>query len=214
MKLARGPREPMLPAAARALAIDTRAQVALLVEGWSDQAAVETLARMRGLDLRAGGIVAIPIGGITNLRAFVLELGPAGLGLALVGLCDAAEEAYTRRTLERAGLGAAPDREALEALGFFVCEADLEDELIRALGPHAVEAVLREQGELESFRRFQNQPAQRGRELKLQLRRFMGTRATRKIRYGTLLVEALGARDVPRPLSLVIERAGAAHRRR
>ena len=51
----------------------------------------------------------------------------------------------------------------MEALGFFVCEADLEDELIRALGPDAVEAVVEAHGELGSFRTLQKQPAWRGR---------------------------------------------------
>ena len=102
-------------------------------------------------------------------------------------------------------MGPVPTRADLEALGFFVCEADLEDELIRAAGSAAVEAVLHEQGELGSFRRFQDQPAQRERGVHAQLRRFLGTRARRKIRYGTLLVEAIALSRMPRPLVLVVE---------
>jgi hypothetical protein len=60
------------------------------------------------------------------------------------------------------------------------------------------------EGELDSFRRFQDQPAQRGRNVSAQLRRFMGTRARRKIRYGSLLVNALDLQRVPRPLELVL----------
>ena len=48
-------------------------------------------------------------------------------------------------------------------------------------------------------RRFQDQPAQPARERHAQLRRFMGTRARRKIRYGALLTNALDLRCVPRP---------------
>jgi len=70
--------------------MEVGARTAVLVEGWSDQAAVETLARRRGLDFRAERILTIPIGGITNLGAFVHELGPSGLRLGLAGLCDAA----------------------------------------------------------------------------------------------------------------------------
>ena len=79
----------------------------------------------------------------------------------------------------------------MEALGFYVCVADLEDELIRALGAAAVEQVVDAQGELGSFRTFQKQPAQQGRTVEEQLRRFMGTRSGRKVRYATLLVDAL-----------------------
>jgi hypothetical protein len=37
-----------------------------------------------------------------------------------------------------------------------------------------------------------------------QLRRFIGTRSGRKIRYGRLLVEALDLAEVPRPLDRVL----------
>jgi len=191
------------------LALDANASAVILVEGWSDQAAVDTLARRRGWDLQTEGILTLPIGGVTNLGAFVQVLGASGLGLRLAGLCDAAEENYVRRTLERAGLGTDLNRAGLEAIGFFICEADLEDELIRALGPTAVEAILDVQGELNSFRRFQEQPAQRGRNLDAQLRRFMGTRARRKVRYGSLLTDAIGLAKVPRALDLVIACARA-----
>ncbi len=184
------------------------ARTAILVEGWSDQAAVEALARRRDLDLRAAGIGVVPIGGITNVGKFVAALGPPGLGLRLGGLCDAAEEPYLLHSLQRAGLAGAVTRAEAERIGFFVCDADLEDELIRALGTTAVERILEAEGELDSFRTFQVQPAQRGRETQAQLRRFIGTRARRKIRYGTLLVDALDPERVPRPLDLVLIHAG------
>jgi hypothetical protein len=53
---------------------------------------------------------------------------------SLAGLCDAAEEGYFRRALARAGVGSPLSRADMEALGFYVCGADLEEELIRALG--------------------------------------------------------------------------------
>jgi hypothetical protein len=98
---------------------------------------------------------------------------------------------------------------AAQALGFFVCDADLEDELIRALGTAAVEQVIASEGELGSFRRFQAQPFQQAQDHQAQLRRFMGTRAGRKVRYGALLVEALALDRVPRSLDLVLARARA-----
>ncbi|HEX3528180.1 MAG TPA: TOPRIM nucleotidyl transferase/hydrolase domain-containing protein [Thermoanaerobaculia bacterium] len=198
----------MSPTAAVELLNGARAHTAILVEGWSDQAALEALARRRDLDLRAEGIGVVPMGGITNVAKFADALGPRGLGLRLGGLCDAAEEPYLLRSLCRAGLAGAGagdlTRAEAEKLGFFVCDADLEDELIRALGTTAVERILAAEGELNSFRRFQDQPAQRGRETHAQLRRFIGTRARRKIRYGTLLVDALDLERVPRPLDLVL----------
>jgi hypothetical protein len=195
--------------AACELLIGANARAAILVEGWSDQGALESLALRQGWNLTAEGIGIVPMGGITNIGKFTEVLGPRGLGFRLAGLCDAAEEPYVTRTLQRIGLGSAPNREEAEALGFFVCEADLEDELIRALGTAAVERIIEVEGELESFRRFQDQPAQRGRSTHAHLRRFTGTRAGRKIRYGSLLVDALPLEQAPRALDLVL----AYHRR-
>ena len=202
-----GPRPPLAAGDACRIATDAEARAAILVEGWSDQAAVETLAQRRALDLRAEGIVVVPIGGVTNLGRFIDALGARGLGLALAGLYDVGEERHVLRSLERCALGAGLTREAAQALGFFVCDADLEDELIRALGTAAVERVIEAEGELASFRRFQAQPFQQRQDHHAQLRRFMGTRSGRKVRYGTLLVAALAQGQMPRSLDLVLEHA-------
>ena len=202
-----GPRPPLTASAARQLAADAGARAAILVEGWSDQAAVETLAQRRSIDLRAEGIAVVPIGGVTNLGHFIDALGARGLGLVLAGLYDVGEERHVLRSLERCGLGAGLTRAAAQALGFFVCDADLEDELIRALGAAAALRVIEAEGELASFRRFQAQPFQQGQDRHAQLRRFMGTRAGRKVRYGSLLVAALAQGQMPRPLDRVLEHA-------
>jgi hypothetical protein len=144
------------------------------------------------------------MGGAGNIGGFLHRFGGMGVGVRLAGLCDAAEEADFRRGLERAGFGPDLTRADMEELGFFVCVADLEDELIRSLGGAAVEEVIRAQGELESFRTFQKQPAQRRRAHEAQLRRFMGTTSGRKIRYASALVDALDLHRVPRPLDGVL----------
>jgi hypothetical protein len=202
-----GPRPPLDPDAARRLVSAAQARAAILVEGWSDQAALEALARRRGRDLRAEGIVVVPIGGATNVHRFVQALGPRGLGVRLAGLCDIAELRHVQRGLERAGVATragVTTGAGTEDHGFYACDADLEDELIRALGTAAVERVLDAEGELVSFRRFQDQPAQRSRDLHAQLRRFLGTRAGRKVRYGALLVDALDLDRVPHALDLAL----------
>jgi hypothetical protein len=85
-----------------------------------------------------------------------------------------------------------------------VCTADLEDELIRALGTGEVEQIIQAQGELRSFRTFQQQPAQRQRSTAEQLHRFMGTRSGRKSQYARLLAAALDLGQIPRPLHRVL----------
>jgi hypothetical protein len=92
----------------------------------------------------------------------------------------------------------------METLGFYVCAADLEEELIRALGAASVEQVIRSQGEIRSLRILQRQPAQRGFRPDRQLHRFIGTRSGRKSQYARLLMAALDLSRVPRPLDRVL----------
>ncbi len=199
-----GPGAGPAEAQARELAAGGRLRTAVLVEGVSDAAALEALAARYGRDLAADGVAVVPLGGATSIGRFLRLLGPQGLDVRLAGLCDAAEECYFLRGLERAGVGAGLTREGLAELGFCVCEADLEDELIRALGADCVQEIVAAEGELRSFRTFQKQPAQRERSVEQQLRRFLGTHSGRKAQYGRSLVDGLDLARTPRPLSRVL----------
>ena len=181
-----------------------KARTVVLVEGISDRLALEALAERYGRDLEAERVSIVPIGGAHAIGSFLERFGPRGLDVRLAGLCDAGEEVHFRRGLERAGLGAELTRAGMEALGFFVCVADLEDELIRALGPATVQEVVAANGDLGPFRTLQKQPAWQRRPLAEQLRRFMGSGGRRKTRYARFLVEALALEDVPRPLDAVL----------
>lgn len=194
----------MHDAAARSVSAGIDARAVVLVEGLSDQAAVEALAERHGRNLDAEGVAVVPVGGSKNIRRFLELFGPHGFGLRLAGLYDAGEERDYQRGLERSGIGTDLSRLDMEALGFYVCVVDLEDELIRALGAGSVEQLLESEGELPSFRIMQKQPAQQGRTVESQLHRFMGSKSGRKIRYGRLLVEALDLDHVPRPLDRVL----------
>lgn len=203
--LAAGERDaPRGAAAVHPLVAGVDLRSVVLVEGVSDQLALEALAERRGRNLDAEGVSVVAMGGATTIGRFLDLFGPQGFDVGLAGLCDAAEEGDFRRGLRRAGLGDRVTRAEMEALGFYVCVADLEDELIRSLGATRVEEVVDAQGELGSFRTLQKQPAQRERSVEQQLRRFMGTRGGRKIRYARLLVDALDLSRVPRPLDRVL----------
>jgi hypothetical protein len=176
----------------------------ILVEGVSDQSAIEALAAHQGRNLAGERVFVVPMGGATNIAPFVDLFGPGGLRARLAGLYDEGEEDVVRRGLARAGLTPGPARADLERLGFYVCVTDLEDELIRSLGTATVERIIAGQGELASFRTFCRQPAQRTRSREQQLRRFMGTRAGRKIHYGRVLASSLDLTRIPRPLDRVL----------
>jgi hypothetical protein len=203
-QLAGGGEAPLVAAAAHTLAAGVDPRTVVLVEGISDQVALEAIAGRRGRDLAAESIAVVPMGGARNIRRFLELFGPRGLDVRLAGLCDAREEADLRRGLEGAGLGSDLSRADMEALGFYLCVADLEDELIRCLGAAAVEQVVEAQGELGSFRTFQQQPAWQGRSSQAQLRRFIGTHSGRKVRYARLLIDTLELTSVPWPLDRVL----------
>ncbi len=116
----------------------------------SDRSAVEALGRRRVTPLD-GRVAVMATGGVTNIRHFVERYGverdgPTGLGLRLTGLCDAGD---VERVLERCGL---PTRGALDAVGFFVCDSDLEDEWIGVIGCGGMERFIATQGEPAAFR--------------------------------------------------------------
>jgi hypothetical protein len=190
--------EAALRATADALAKVGNAATVVLVEGISDQLALETAAANRGRDLDAERVVIAPIGGAHAIARFLTNLGT---GVRVAGLCDLHEEEVFRRGLAGAGIGAPRTRADMELLGFYVCVRDLEDELIRAMGMAAVEDLLDAHGDLAAFRSFQNQPAWRGRPRDAQMRRFLCSGSRRKLRYVRLLVEAAIGRDaLPHPL--------------
>lgn len=197
--------------------LDAAVREVLLVEGPSDRAAVLRAAALLGRDLHAQGTLVVSMQGVTNVRRHLAEL--AGSAVRVGGLCDRHEVGVVARalssralpdgTLARPGSAVEPTPEALAEHGFYVCDLDLEDELIRALGVEAVEQVVTEQGDLRSLRSMQQQPAQRDRPADAQLRRFLGSGSGRKVRYAPLLVEALGADRLPAPLRSLLESRSA-----
>src|SRR5437763_10505779 len=156
----------------------------VLVEGITDRIALEAVAAKLGRDLVGDGVEIVPIGGAQAIRRAFAPYD----GERVAGLCDAGEERWFRRVLGDAT---------------HVCVKDLEDELIRALGAERVQDVVAAQGELDTFRSFQNQVYWRGRPVERQLRRWLQN-GGRYLRYPPLLVEAMEPGEIPRPLAGVL----------
>jgi hypothetical protein len=157
----------------------------VLVEGVTDRIALEAVAQRLGLALDETEIV--PIGGAQAVRRAAAQFE----GERLAGLCDVGEERWFRRVLGDAT---------------YVCVEDLEDELIRALGADRVQQVVAAQGELDTFRNFQNQLFWRGRPVEAQLRRWLQN-GGRQHRYPPSLVAAMERDEIPRPLVDVLGHA-------
>lgn len=191
-------------ATARALAKVRDASAIIIVEGISDQIALETLATRRRRDLTAEHVVILPVGGAHAVSRYLTRFGPAGADLTLAGLCDAGEEDVLRRSLANAGFGPLPTRADMQRLGFHVCVVDLEDELIRAVGVARVEELFDAHGDLSAFRTMRSQAAWRDRPVVAQMRRFLSGGSRRKLRYARILVEAVDLDRVPQPLDAVL----------
>ena len=145
----------------------------------------ETLAARAGRDLEAEGVSIVPMGGATNIREFVDRFGPQGSISELAGLCDEREQHLFRAALEHV----------------FVCVADLEDELIRALGT----------ARRRSTSSTRKASSRRSGSCRSNPTNEAGTSTSscgdswapvpgRKLHYARVLVEALDLGSVPRPL--------------
>lgn len=158
----------------------------VLVEGESDRVAVETLARRRGRDLAAESVAVLAIGGAQAVGRVLRDWD----GARVAGLCDAREADVFVRALGR---------------GAFVCDPDLEGELVRALGADRVLELVEARGQLGSFLTYQKQPAKRAWALEQQVH---GWLHNWKVRYAAPLVEALDLARVPPPLDGVLDYVG------
>lgn len=193
--------EPARVAACRAIADAEHARAVVLVEGVSDQIAIETLGAARGEDMT--DIAVFPTGGAHAFGPFIQHFGPRGRALRLSGLCDLAEASIVRAALVAGGL-LDPTRDIAHA-NFYTCDRDLEDELIRALGVDAAIAVIDGQDDLHRLRTMQRQPEWRNRPATDQIRRFIGSGSRRKLRYAAAFVNALPPERAPQPLREVLD---------
>jgi hypothetical protein len=156
----------------------------VLVEGESDRVALLALAHRLGADPRLLDVVVMS--GVTNLRRHLLALP----GEDPVVLHDAGEAAYVERTL--AALGRDVPR--------FACDADLEDELVRALGIPRVVELITQAGDRTPWETLRHQPFHRERGEAAVMRRFFGTTSGRKAKYAEILAGALTPAQAPAPM--------------
>lgn len=182
-----GPDAP-IRATADAVVRAEHASTVVLVEGISDQIAIETLAKRMGRDLAAERIVVVPIGGAQAISHFVQKFRSQP-DVRILGLCDRAEATVYEQAF------------GVEAAGsFFACDPDLEHELIRAMDRNELEALIESEGELGALRTMQKQSAWIGRDFTDQVHRWIRTRARRSSRYALLVVSAAPEDRLPAPL--------------
>ena len=175
----------------------------VLLEGPSDVAAVRAVAAACGVTATAHRYELIDMGGVTNIRRHLMALRTASVPTRVIGMCDVGEARFFVRALQSRCDGLQP-REVLAEHGFYVCDADLEDELIRALGPERVVSVLGRLGLGGRLTTFQRQPAWRDRPLHEQLHRFAGVASGRKTLLAGALAEGLAPDEVPAPLRRLV----------
>ena len=184
-------------ATSRALArLDGAARV-ILVEGISDQIAVEAVAERAGTNLAGRGIVVVPMGGIHALPSYLRRIASMPAGTELVGVYDVGEAAVVANAF-----GCRIDH--ITDFGFHACVDDLEDELIAAVGAERVVALIESHGDGRPLRTLQHQEEWRDRRLPSQIRRFIGSGARRKLRYARVLGLEVPPERVPIALRAVL----------
>lgn len=179
----------------------------VLLEGVSDIAAVRAVAATCGVAL--DDVELVDLRGVTNVQRELVALQRAGGEVAVHGLCDAPEVRFVEHALRRVGCPVR-DSSDLAAYGFFVCQADLEEELIRALGNERAVDVIETLGLAQKLHTLRQQPAWQDHSLATQLHRFCGVASGRKELLAGALAAALGPHDMPDPLQRLIERIAAA----
>ncbi|MBF4161993.1 hypothetical protein [Nocardioides acrostichi] len=168
----------------------------VLLEGASDVAAVETAAEVAGVAL--DGVDLVSMGGVTNIGRHLRAADSEGIDLR--GMCDAAESPFVVRALRAIGYRV-DDPDHLPSAGFWVCDRDLEDELVRALGTARILQVLEAQLMLRSFQSLLVQPAWRDRPFADQVHRFVGAGSGRKVRLARAFTACLSPDELPAPLA-------------
>ncbi|WP_188837684.1 hypothetical protein [Flexivirga endophytica] len=183
--------------------VQTAVRKIVLLEGISDVAAVTAVATTYGVDL--GAVELVDLHGVTNVRRELGELHRAAEEREILGLCDAPETRFVEQALNEVGC-VVRDVSDLSAYGFFVCHADLEEELIRALGADRTIDVIEQLGLDAKLATLRQQPAWLDRPLTEQLHRFCGVASGRKELLAGALATALGPGETPAPLRCLVER--------
>jgi hypothetical protein len=171
----------------------------VLLEGASDVAAVRALAARAGVPLDGSGVRLVDMGGATNVRRHLLDAARASASPRVLGMCDIKEAGFFVRALRDLGCEVT-SAQALPDWGFQLCDRDLEDELMRALGPGPVRAVLEHLGLTDRFTVFTQQPAWAARDFHEQAHRFAGVASGRKELMAQALALALNPESLPAPL--------------
>jgi hypothetical protein len=176
----------------------------VLLEGASDVAAVRAVAERSGLTLDDRGVRLVDMGGATNVRRHLRDAARAPTSPRVLGMCDIKEAGFFVRALRDLGCDVA-SAQALPQWGFQLCNRDLEDELLRALGPVRVRVVLEDLGLTDRFETFTQQPAWVARDFHEQAHRFAGVASGRKELMAEALAVALHPRSLPAPLSGLLD---------
>lgn len=172
------------------------AKVVVLVEGPGDRLALRAAAETLSADLDARGVSIVELDGADLFATMYTLLGPDGLRIRIVALCDAdREQSWATSVL---GVGKYNGvRATLTQHGVHVLDPDVEGELVDALGDTRTEAVVAADGEAAALASFRKQPTQAKGTPREQLIRFI---KKGKARWPPLLMAELGATELPQAI--------------
>ena len=176
----------------------------MLLEGASDVAALQAASERASLGLGDAGVRLIDMGGATNVRRHLVDAARAPTKPRVLGMCDIKEGSFFVRALRELDCDVSSVDE-LPRWGFQLCDRDLEDELLRALGSDGVRQVFDGLGLSGRFATFTRQPAWAARDFHEQARRFAGVASGRKEVMAAALAAALDPEALPSPLRQLLD---------
>ena len=178
------------------------ARTVLLVEGPGDRLALISFAETLGIDLDALGASIVELDGADLFETLHALLGPPGLAIRVLGLCDQDREHAWADVVLGAGKYTG-DRGALERSGVYVLDPDIEGVLVAAHGDPGTENVITSAGMDSRLAAFRRQPAYAGVSPHDQLLAFVRHKRQKTV-MPPLLAAALTAQSVPGPIARLL----------
>jgi len=178
------------------------ARTVIVVEGPGDRMALNCFAETLDVDLDARGASIVEMDGADLFETLRTLLGPPGLGIRILGLCDQDREQSWSEVLLGAG-NYTGDRSTLEQHGVYVLDPDIEGVLVATLGDAETEQAITDAGMASKLQKFRNQPANAGMPAHDQLLAFVRHKRQKTV-LPPILASNLAAEAVPGPIARLL----------
>ena len=179
------------------------ARTVVLVEGPGDRLALNCFAQTLGVDLDVLAASIVEMDGADLFGTLHTLLGPPGLAIRVLGLCDQDREQSWADVVLGTG-NYTGDRAMLEQSGIYVLDPDIEGVLVAAHGDADAEQAIAQAGMASQLQAFRNQPAYAVLSAHDQLLTFVRHKRQKTV-LPPALASALTAPAIPGPIARLLD---------